>query len=221
MTRTLVLSLGLAVGLLACAEDAATGGDATAGAAAPAGVPAADAPADDPDAPATLTASSRDALAFAPPADGEAAKRAAGGFDYLTDCDSLVVDAVALGPGPSAMRLYARGTCATNKSYEVLLVPKAEGAQMVNEKSAPAVFVQAAKDSYRKHIAYAMLFPKLVRADMSTGETTVIDVLPANVRVMRLDGDRWNPLGADRADDVDGLNALRYKIVDDQALQYQ
>ena len=144
------------------------------------------------------------------------------GFNYLTDCDSLTVDALRV-PSPDGLgsAVYLRGDCLTNKSYEVVLVPRAGSPAAEAPEDAHAAWDAQAAEGFTGNIAYAFVIPKIVREDARTGASTTETILPANITVYRLDNDRWNRMGVDRADDEAGLDALRWNVLHDEPMKYQ
>ena len=144
------------------------------------------------------------------------------GFNYLTDCDSILVSELKLSdPAGGASYSYLTGECMTNKSYDVVLVPRAGHQTSGAFGSAEQVFARAKANDFEDYIAYAFIIPKLVQVDARTGESSVGAIFPVNVSVFRLDGTVWNKLGKDRAEDAAGYAAVQWKVLHDQPLRYQ
>lgn len=142
------------------------------------------------------------------------------GFDFLTACDSFVVSKLVLsGPDGEGDYAYLQGECVTNKTFEVLLVPRS-GATPAAEFGDPAqVLAKAAKNNYADYICYAFEMPKQLKQD-ATGALQIANLYPINAVVKRLDNNTWIRLGQDRADDLAAYNNLRWKILHDVMPQY-
>ncbi len=140
------------------------------------------------------------------------------GFNYITDCDSLLVSTLELtdaaGEGSYS---YLLGSCATNKSYDWIAVPRAGHTPSTAFSSSSEVLAKARTNDFADYLVYAFEYPKLNRV----GQGGVQAIYPANVLVYRLDKTRWNRLGADRAEDEAGLNSLRWNVLHDQPLKFQ
>lgn len=143
------------------------------------------------------------------------------GFNFLTDCDSLVVSKLVLtGPNGEGDFAYLKGDCATgSKSFELLLVPRAGATPAAAFGNPTEVLAKAAANDYKDYLCYAFEIPKHHKANAS-GELEIVDLFPINAVIRRLDNSTWVRLGQDRADDLSAYNTLRWNILHDNMPQY-
>lgn len=143
------------------------------------------------------------------------------GFNFLTDCDSLVVSKLVLtGPNGEGDFAYLKGNCATgSKSFELLLAPRAGATPAAAFGNPTEVLAKAAANDYKDYLCYAFEIPKHQKANAS-GELEIVDLFPINAVIRRLDNSTWVRLGQDRADDLSAYNTLRWNILHDNMPQY-
>lgn len=139
------------------------------------------------------------------------------GFNYLTDCDSFLVSTLELkDPNGEEVYGYLLGSCVTNKSYDLVAVPRSGAVPVSEFGEAQAVLAKAQSEKFKNHIVYAMTLPKIYRVDQ--GE--VLNIYPANVVVERFDPPRWNRLGVDAVPDAAGYETFLWNVLHDGQLKY-
>ena len=135
------------------------------------------------------------------------------GFNYLTDCDSLLVSRLELAdPAAGGNFAYLLGSCVTNKSYDVVAVPRAGHEAAADFTSEQQVLAKAQANDFADYLVYAFQVPKVVRVDLSQ----VANIFPANVIVHRFEGSRWVRLGVEGVDDAAAYDAFRWRILHDE-----
>ena len=143
------------------------------------------------------------------------------GYNYLTDCDSLLVSRLMIAsPDGGSQEWYLSGSCATNRSFELILVPRQNKGDSSRLSDLRSVLAQARSNEFKDYIPYALIIPKVIREDVRSGSLTMKAILPANVAVFRFDNPHWFQLGTEPAENEAELNALRWKVVSDQRLLY-
>lgn len=143
------------------------------------------------------------------------------GFDYLSGCDSLLIEELTLtDPASGKAYSYVQGTCVTNKSYDFVLVPKSGHVEKSSFGSSKQVFTKVRNQGYNGQIAYAFILPKLVSGDPSYGVGLIQTLLPTNVLVYRLDNNKWVRLGVEPAQNEEELNQLKWRVLHDQPLAH-
>ena len=116
------------------------------------------------------------------------------GFNYLTDCDSLLLSVrtpVDTAAGSAPMQLL--GTCVANKSYQVLLV--ARDTLVRGEGRAVEAFLEARAGGFADYDAYAAVVPFVTYEDVRSGTHALRAITPGRARVYRLDTATWRGLG--------------------------
>lgn len=143
------------------------------------------------------------------------------GYNYLTDCDSLLVSKLMVAaPDGSKREWYISGSCATNRSFELILVPRQNKGDSTALLDLREVLAKARANEFKDYIPYALIIPKVIREDVRSGTLNMKAILPTNVAVFRFDNPRWHQLGTETAEDEAYLNALRWKVVNDQPMLY-
>lgn len=119
------------------------------------------------------------------------------GFNYLTDCDALSVEVRSLTLDSTDTTLYAwlHATCASNKSYELLLVPQQDSTLVDTSGDARQLFLAARAQRFSNYTVYAALLPLLSREDVRAGTQELQVILPGRLTLWSFEASVWKALG--------------------------